>query len=202
MMRKDSRKSWAVLLVALGVCLSSVAYVHAQNAPQTRQRPDLAIDYTVLRSNALPGGCTCFYAYGGSATLAWPLKVRGVAVLGDITAGHAGGISSNRYELTLSTYTVGLRYSLPIHKTSLRPFADTLTGISHTTGSLVQGASAAVSNSGASFALNVGGGLDLNFSPRLSLRLAEIDYLLTNFDNGARNRQNILRMSAGAVFHF
>jgi outer membrane immunogenic protein len=201
-MHRGTMKSLKSFSLALGVCLLSIGNANAQNALQTSQRPDLAIDYTVLRSNAPPGGCTCFYAYGGSATFAWPLKVHGVAVLGDLTASRAGGISSNRYELTLSTYTVGLRYTPPIHKTALRPFAETLVGLSHANGSLVQGTTAGVSNSGASFALNAGGGLDLRLSPHLSLRLAEINYLLTNFDNGVSNRQNILRMSAGGVIHF
>jgi len=201
-MRIEISRSLTVLLIALGAGLSSFSYAHAQDAQLTRQRPDLALDYTILRSNAPPGGCACFYASGGSATLAWPLKLKGFSLLGDLTAGHAAGISSNRYDLTLFTYTVGVRYTPPIHKTSLRPFADMLVGLSHATGSLVQGTNTAVTNAGASFAFTAGGGLDLRLSRHLSLRLAQIDYLRTSFNNGASNRQNILRMSAGGVFHF
>jgi hypothetical protein len=200
-MRLIAKHTVMVLLLAAGASLlSSIAC--AQDVPLTRQRPDLAIDYTVLRSNAPPASCACFYAYGGSATFAWPLKLHGVALLGDLTAGRAGDISSNHYGLTLSAYTVGARYMVPLRKIPLRPFADALVGVSHVNGSLVQGANTSVQNASASFALKMGGGVDVRLNSHLSLRLAEIDYLLTDFDNGISNRQNILRMSSGGVFHF
>jgi hypothetical protein len=49
---------------------------------------------------------------------------------------------------------------------------------------------------------NVGGGLDLRLSPRVSLRLVEANYLVTTFDNGVNDHQNIRRLSAGLVVHF
>jgi hypothetical protein len=59
-----------------------------------------------------------------------------------------------------------------------------------------------VEASGAAFAGNFGGGLDLRVTHRFSVRLVEANYLLTTFDNGTNNHQNNLRISAGAVIRF
>jgi len=45
-------------------------------------------------------------------------------------------------------------------------------------------------------------GFPLDATKRFSVRLIEANYLLTTFDNGVNNRQNNLRLSAGAVLHF
>jgi peptidoglycan-associated lipoprotein len=142
------------------------------------------LDYSYLRSNAPPGDCGCFNLNGGSATFAWTLKPEGhFALVGDITAAHAGSISSSGYDLTLSSYTVGARYRFKVPQPSLQPFGQLLVGIAHSSGSL-------------------GGGLDLRANRRFSVRLVEADYLLTTFDNGTNNHQNNLRVSAGVVMHF
>jgi hypothetical protein len=51
-------------------------------------------------------------------------------------------------------------------------------------------------------AANLGGGIDLRLSRRFSYRLAEADYMLTTFNNGANNHQNNLKIGTGAVVHF
>ncbi len=165
-------------------------------------RAELALGYSYLHGNAPPGGCGCFNLNGGNATFAWPLKTGRFAMVGDATIAHADGISSSGYGLTLSTYTVGARFMPPIAHWSLQPFGQALIGLAHSGGTLVQGQAAKVSNAGAAFAANLGGGLDLRLSRRFSWRVVEADYLLTTFDNGSNDHQNNLRISAGAVFHF
>jgi peptidoglycan-associated lipoprotein len=173
----------------------------ASFAADPPSRPELALTYTYLRSNAPPGGCTCINLDGGSATFAWPLKNQ-FALAADITAAHAGGISASGYDLTLSSYTAGVRYSPRLPRTPLQPFAQALIGVAHSSGSLVQGSAASVSNASASFASNLGGGVDLKASHRFSIRLIEADYLVTTFNNGTNNHQNNLRLGAGLVFLF
>jgi peptidoglycan-associated lipoprotein len=165
-------------------------------------RPELAINYTYLRSNAPPGGCACFSLNGGSFDLAWPIRHSRYAVVGDITATHASGITSTGYDLTLSSYTFGGRYSPSIRRLPVQPFAQALLGLAHATGSLVQGPTSVAFNSGAALAFDVGGGANLKLDRRFALRLIEADYLLTTFDNGSNNRQNNLRIGAGIVFKF
>ena len=200
------RVSFRVLLLALSaaiVCSATTHGARAQQAPavQTEPRAELAADYSYLRSNAPPGGCGCFNLNGGSVTFAWRLKPS-FALVGDFGIAHAGSITPAGYDLTLSTYTAGLRYRTRLGHSSLHAYGQVLVGVAHSSGALVDGDSPAVSNAGAAFAAKVGGGLDLKVSRRFTLRLIEADYLATTFDNGTNNHQNNLQVSAGIVLRF
>jgi hypothetical protein len=85
---------------------------------------------------------------------------------------------------------------------SLHPFGQLLLGAAHSSGTLVQGSNPGAANASAAFAANVGGGLDLRTSQRISIRLIEAGYLVTTFDNGTNNHQNNLRIGAGVVVRF
>jgi outer membrane protein OmpA-like peptidoglycan-associated protein/opacity protein-like surface antigen len=52
-----------------------------------------------------------------------------------------------------------------------------------------------------SFAMALGGGLDVNLTKHFGIRLFQAEYLLTRFTDGFDNNQNNLRASAGLVFH-
>jgi peptidoglycan-associated lipoprotein len=192
----------AIVVVILAVSVA-VSIAHAQGpATDKPARPEVALGYTFLRSNAPPAGCTCFNLNGGNATFAYPLGKGEFAVVGDLAAAHAGNISSSGYSLTLSTYTAGIRYAPKFGTKSLQPFGQALVGLAHSSGSLVQGGATPAGNSGAAFASILGGGLDIQLNRRFSIRLFEADYVLTTIDNGGNNHQNNLRIDAGAVFHF
>lgn len=165
-------------------------------------RPELALGYNYLHSNAPAGDCGCFSLNGGNASIAVPLHRAHLSVVGDIGAAHAGAVTSNGLDLTLSTYTAGLRYTVPRMHTRLRPFGEVLVGVAHSSGSLVDGSSSTTGNSGAAFASLIGGGVDLRATHRFSIRLVEADYLVTTFDNGSNNHQNNLRISTGIVLRF
>jgi peptidoglycan-associated lipoprotein len=199
-MRVPYYTKFALRLAALAVSIAPSIALAASPPANGPVRPELALSYSYLRSNAPPGGCTCFNLNGGSATFAWPLKDH-FAIVGDITAATGSGITATGYSLTLSSYTGGARYSYKLGRT-LQPFGQALIGVAHSSGSLVQGPTASVANSAASFAANLGGGLDIPLNRRFSLRPIEADYLLTTFNNGSNNRQNNLRISAGLVFRF
>ena len=192
------------LLLSFAAFSVGPAPVYSQSGAASGQSPraELALGYSYLRSNAPPGGCTCFSLNGGNATLAWPLGTGRFALVGDVSAGHAGSIGSGGDSLTLSTYTAGMRYTPRPAHSSLRPFGQALIGVAHSSGSLVKGQGPVVSNAGAAFAANLGGGLDLSLNHRFSVRLIEADYLLTTFDNASNNRQNNLRLGAGVVVRF
>ena len=62
----------------------------------------------------------------------------------------------------------------------------------------------AFSTSNNSFAMAIGGGVDVKVAHRFSIRPVQVDYLMTHFNElgtGAQN-QNNLRVSTGVVFHF
>jgi peptidoglycan-associated lipoprotein len=165
-------------------------------------RPELAVGYTYVHSNAPPGGCSCFNLNGGSASFAWPIASSRFAAVGDVTAVYAGAVSANNFSLTLSAYTAGVRYLPRLNRWPVQPFGQVLLGMAHSSGSLVQGQYSMATNAAAAFAANAGGGLDLPLKGRISLRLIEADYLLTTIDNGSNNHQNNLRISGGVVLHF
>jgi peptidoglycan-associated lipoprotein len=174
------------------------------SAPATDKpfRSELALSYSYMRSNAPPGGCGCFNLNGGSATFAWPIKPGRFALAGDVTVDHSGTVSNSGDTLTLSAFTAGARFLPRIGHSPLQPFGQALVGLAHSSGPLVQGTNPAAQNAGAAFAANLGGGLDLCASRRLSVRLVEADYLLTTFDNGVNDHQNNLRIGAGLVVRF
>jgi peptidoglycan-associated lipoprotein len=200
-MRLRINLTFALLLTfAAASTVQTIAQSPVQPA-SGKPRAELALDFSYLHSNAPPGGCGCFDLNGGSATFAWPLKSM-FALAADVTAAHAGTVSSSGDSLTLSTFTVGVRYRPPLGHSSLQPFGQVLMGLAHSSGTLVQGSNPGAANAGAAFAGNFGGGLDLRATSRFSVRLVEADYLLTTFDNGSNNHQNNLRISAGVVIHF
>jgi outer membrane immunogenic protein len=190
----------AFMLISITVSMT-LAFGQSVSKNPNWPRPDLDLGYTYLRSNAPPGGCTCFNLNGGNATFSWPLKTGHVALVGDVSAAHAGNISSGGYNLTLSSYTAGARIQ-PWLAHSLHPFGEALIGFAHSSGTLVEGQTTTAPHSTVSFAANLGGGLDLGVSRRLSWRMVEVDYLLTTFSNGGNNHQNNLRLSTGIVIHF
>jgi|SRR6185312_6205969 len=194
-----TRISWTLLLMA--VVATGGALAKAQQSPfdSTKPRPELAATYTYAHANAPPGGCGCFSLNGGSAQFAWPVGLRGVELAGDVTVAHSNSIGTSGYSLTLSSFTTGVRYSPPLKQTRYQPFGEVLVGFSHINGSLVQGQTTSSSNG---FAANLGGGLDARINRPLSIRLIEADYLVTTFNNGVNNHQNLLRVSTGIVLRF
>jgi len=91
---KIQLKSAVALLVVSAALLT--AAVSAQPSPATErgtelaaQQPELAMTYSLIHSNAPPGGCGCFFFNGGGATLAWPIKGSHFAIAANVTATQA-----------------------------------------------------------------------------------------------------------------
>jgi len=80
------------------------------------------------------------------------------------------------------------------------PFAEFLVGFANAGGSVTQN-----SNSQYTFAIAAGGGVDLVLWKNVAWRVAELDYLMTNFSGpgvGADGRQNNFRAGTGIVLRF
>lgn len=197
-MRIKDRFKGALYVAATVTILSGAA--SAQASPEVRARPEIAASFDYVRSNAPVGGCGCFGIYGGSATFAFPLHDTPLALVADAASGVSTSIGPGGYSLILSRFTAGLRYTPYLTASRLRPFAQVTGGVAHASQSLV--ASATASNAPAALALDLGGGVDLDLNRRFSVRLAQVSYLLTTFDNGSNNLQNNLRLGAGFVVRF
>ncbi len=190
------RNRTLLVLVLLFAPALSVAG-QAPTAPQN-EKAELAGSFVTMHSNAPVGGCGCFWNYGGGGTFALTLRHSPFAVAGDISSAVNNSITASKYQLTMTTFTAGVRYTPEIRLGPFHPFAQTTAGLVHASGTLAAGAS----NSSAGFAYQVGGGADLDLSQRFRWRIAEADYLLTTFNNGLNNHQNNLRISSGIVWRF
>lgn len=201
-MRARTGRFTSLVCVVVVSIVAHSAHGQAASAAKDGPRPELALAYNYVHSNAPVGDCGCFSLNGGSATFAWPMGHAGLSAVGDVSVTYGGSISSSGLDLTLGTYTVGARYSLHERHMPLRPFGQALVGVAHSSGSLVEGSDASTNSSGSAFALLMGGGVNLRATHRFSIRLVEADYLLTTFYNGSNNHQNNLRITSGIVLHF
>jgi hypothetical protein len=180
-------------LKALLVLSAALAMFGAQSSvAQQEHSITVGLNYTYVRTNLTPD-CNCFGLNGGGAEVQFGLSRR-VALLGDVTATHSGGITINHYDLTQVTYAGGLRYFLPSTR-RLHPFGDVLFGGAHSSGSL----SPDLTGHGRAnaFSFETGGGLGISLGRRWTLVPVRASYLLTTFTNGRDDHQNDLRLSAG-----
>ncbi len=177
--------------LAFGIVVFSTIGASIANA-QTHSL-DAGATYTYVHTNLLPG-CDCFGTQGGSGQVQFRVASH-LSLLGDITVTHQGSVTANKYDVTQSVFTAGVRYFPASLPTRIRPFGDVLLGAAHTGGTL------SPTNTGyggsTAFALQTGGGLQYPLSPRWTLVPVQAEYLLTTFGNGADNRQNDLRLSIG-----
>jgi peptidoglycan-associated lipoprotein len=187
-----------VLALFLLAFAPSLATAQVPAAGDKSHAPEVALEYNYVRSNAPPGQCDCFSLNGGSLSIAKPLGSGRFA--GVFDAGFEHG-SVDGYDLTLSSFTGGLRYR-PLLRPRWNPFGQVLVGVAHASGSLVDGRTPAAYDSALTFASVIGGGLDYRMLGHWTIRAVEGDYLLTTYSNGDNNHQNNLRLSAGVVYRF
>ncbi|MFZ0318984.1 MAG: outer membrane beta-barrel protein [Candidatus Sulfotelmatobacter sp.] len=166
---------------------------------QTATRMQLGVNYDYVGANAPPGDCGCFSLNGGSGWFGYNLD-RGLALIGDVSVTHASYINATDSDLTLTSYLFGPRYSRVVRSRFL-PFAQVLIGGAHASGALAT-SSSGVAASANSFAMALGGGLDIPVTHRLAFRPIQVDYYLTRFPNGVNDHQNNFRVGMGMVFSF
>jgi opacity protein-like surface antigen len=146
---------------------------------------------------------------GGSTSVSFYPAAGWFGIVGDF-GGYAGANGLNGNVLT---YLLGPKAAWRMGR--FTPFAQGLFGGAHTSadpplqvGSLIRPrretgiAGGGVFGSSSAFATAVGGGLDMNVSDHLGVRLIQGEYLVTEFKDGIHNRQNSARISAGVVFRF
>ena len=107
----------------------------------------------------------------------------------------------------LFTYLFGPQVKFRAEK--LHPYVHALFGGAHSSlwGNFTKACTICTTTTGApsgnAFAMALGGGLDIPVSELISIRVGQLDYLLTRFSNRlATNNQNNFRYSAGVVFSF
>ena len=157
---------------------------------------EISFAYSYMHANQGPGQCNCFTMNGGSTEAAIH-AYRWLSGVADLTGERTGSINGGAHGLSLASFTVGPRFTYPIHH-RYAPFAQTLVGAAHGFDSYFPVTSGSTSATNG-FALMAGGGLDIRFGSYWAIRPIQADYFFTRIPNGVNNRQNNFRLSAGFV---
>ena len=184
--RATLRRCWpcAVLLLLFPLC-----------AQCQQPKFDVSVNYSFLHANPNGNG-TPFNSNGGSVSLAWNLKPH-LAVIGDF-GGYRFGGQPIAVDGQLYTYAFGAQFSREHADRRWTPFARIMAGGAHVSGEV-----SSISAAENGFSMIAGGGLDVAWRSRVSIRVGEVDYLLTRFNRvtATNGIQNDLRISAGITFH-
>jgi len=153
---------------------------------------DVSIEYSYLRANPSTG-IPSFNANGGLASFAYN-RGGSFGIMGEFSGYHIGSIGAASANTDLFTYMVGPQVYFH-HYSRFTPFVQDLFGVAHTN---------VFGTTHNSFAMAVGGGVDVPFRGHLSLRFGPVDYLLSEFPEGGTSRraQNNLRVSGGVRYRF
>jgi hypothetical protein len=154
---------------------------------------DVSVEYSYLRANPSSTGLPSFNANGGSASFAYNPR-SSFGLMGEFSGYHIGSIGGASTSTDLFTYMFGPQLYFH-HYSRFTPFVQDLFGVAHTN---------SFGGTHNSFAMAVGGGVDVPFRGHLSLRFGPVDYLLSEFPEGGTSRraQNNLRVSGGVRYRF
>jgi opacity protein-like surface antigen len=217
-MKKIVLVSAIVLAFALGAV--------AQDSP----RFETFMGFTYQRFNPGPTNIPSFSANGGSGQFVVNLN-KWAGFLTDIGATHNGNIGGNHLDTTMVNFLFGPRIS--IRTSRLKPYVQLLFGGVHAGtsegitlaypaqlagtptqpiyipgyGNVIAGQTVTLRAvaSQTSFAMTVGGGLDIKISKGVSFRPIQLEYYMTRMQNLRTlndNNQNSLRYSTGFNFTF
>jgi len=159
---------------------------------------DIAITYDASRANVIAGNS--FWMHGGGVQIHGQFW-RGLGVVADVGALHTGEAHGRGAGLDLVTATIGPRYtqSWAHHRHAL--FCQALAGETHGFNSDFPAANG-LASSADSLALQVGGGMNLQFSRHVAMRAFEAAWLRTELPNATTGVENSLRAGTGLVFKF
>jgi len=168
---------------------------------------DVAVTYDLERAKIVGTTCVCFWMNGAGAEAAVNFQ-HGLSVVGSFYGDHNGDIMSG-VGLSKLEYLAGPRYTIASTRFTGRvvknhessAFAEFLAGASHGYESIFPTASGSTS-SATSFAMQAGGGLNVDLGDGFGLRAIEVDYLRTTLPNGSANSQNDLRIAFGITYRF
>jgi hypothetical protein len=184
--------AWTLIVLATGTGAS---------AQDRLPKWEVSGGYTYLRANIVPS-CACFNTHGGTGSAAFHAN-NWLGLVGEFSGVHSGDVQSSGRDLTVFTYQFGPRISMGRGRRAT-PFAHALFGGGRASGSLYDVPIHGRSGTGPdnSWAVTLGGGLDVKAGSRVSIRVFQVDWMHTRFHNGDNNQQNNLRVSTGIVFRF
>jgi len=172
-------------------------------AAVAQQKPSNTIDgsitFSELRANAPVGGCGCFWMAGGTGEISYPVW-RNFSAVAEVAGHTTRHIPDFNTGLSLLSGMGGVRLRVPNH-TRFQPFAQALFGGVHGFDSYFPAPVGKLPTSyDTSFALTVGGGLDVSISKHVWIRALKADYNYSALRNLQGDNQNQLRIGAGILF--
>jgi hypothetical protein len=195
-----------LLISFLGLLLPTISFSQS-SAP----KGEIAFGYSFINVHPDLPPITSYNINGGGAAFVYnPTPKFGIkAEFMDYTGGGGAQLRAHGYNGNVSgnllTYLFGPQ--IKKHRGRFMPFGEALFGAGHS-GSYAQiyntihGIQAGGSSNN-SFALEAGGGLDIAITPYVSIRAAEVDYLLTRFSaQQISANQNNFRYMAGVNIRF
>jgi len=192
----------SILGLAFGILLVAMPAA-AQGSSDDASKFEISAGYSYVRARTVTTTGCCFSLNGGSASVAYRAN-DWFSIVGDFGGFTNGNVLKSGLSLTVYTYTFGPRVS--IHKfKALTPYGQALFGGGHATGTLYTsgftpgGAPASAKNA---FAMELGGGVDASISTHFAVRVAQVEYLFTDFPDGFTNHEHNLRITTGIVFRF
>jgi hypothetical protein len=180
---------------ALVVLILVIGFALPAKAQDVTTRFEAYAGYDYMRDNATNDITHVPPSYsvngnGGSGQLEFNPTPR-LGVVGDL-----GGYAVARNGLPTAhqiSYLFGPRVNFRGGRVT--PFAQVLLGAMWASDAIVLGSKTA-------FATTAGGGIDVTVSRHFAVRPLQAEYFLTKFPDGANNRQNNFRYSAGIAFRF
>jgi len=206
-----------LLLAAATIAASGTAYAQALptagrdavpvqpvSAPQIsyprRHEVQLGITYQAAGANLVFASPATFFMQGGQVDLSAQLY-KGISAVGSFSGMHSSN-SGQGIPVSLVVFAFGPRYTTPRigRKHPVRFFGQALGGEANGFDGLYPKSTGPASSAN-SYALEVGGGLDLELKHRFDLRLLQVDWLRTGLPNATDDTQNTVRFGIGLVFH-
>ena len=186
-------------LIRIVVCTLLSSLSAAALAQRPANKMDTYFTLSEMRANAPVGGCGCFWLNGGLGGFSVPVwrNFSAVVEAGGHTTGHIPNFNTG---LSLFYGMGGLRMRVANH-TRLQPFGQGLFGGVHGFDSYFPAPVGKLPTSyDTSFALAVGGGLDVTVSKHIWIRAVQADYFYSELRNIQGDRQHQFRIGAGVLF--
>jgi len=161
---------------------------------------DVTVMYSAQRTNAPAGSNSAFWMNGSTGQLAIPVR-RNLSFVTEIGRQHTTKVPASPYSLSLFSGMGGLRLRYPNH-TIFQPYAQALAGGVHGFDGYFPSLRGRTTSYDTSFAMALGGGVDLAVSKHIWIRAVQADYYYSELLNRQANRQNQFRISGGVVFRF
>lgn len=160
---------------------------------------DASAIFSEVRANAPVGGGNIFWMAGGTGEFSYPVW-RNFSAVAEVGGQHTGNIPGFNVGLSLVSGMGGLRMRFPT-RTKFQPFGQALFGGVHGFDSYFPAPVGKLPTSyDTSFAMAIGGGLDVAVSKHIWIRALQADYHYSQLRNLQGNQQNQFRIGAGIVF--